>query len=570
MAGPPRMKHWLNWRDVSGKPSTIDEFRALISKYPRTSLLLACAELSVHLNFGPEGETVASQELTKKWIPWLFKKEVIAKVQAAFATDRVIFFQAQLRFIAAEVVRMESAPSESLPPIENEDLGELLLRAAELLVFVQPKPEDPLDALANLVANFVPVYEIDSPSDPFTQLMRIYIMLTVNIPRLAAKAPLPFDVPAEFAKVFGFSLQLYMEFMFAILMHASIQRETLHSQNQTISPFGPLWLKTTTLSQETIHQVLGNVSFTLASLSSAKEPKGYADFAFIRDNPYFRNQDNYHCLDYEFALGKLESGVIWRVRQDLPQNRREPYLSFWGPVFEDYIAWLFETYASAKHNAYHPSPKYNGGKSELCDAVVLCGTTAILIEAKIATCDVETRYAGSYQLMRNYLEKKLVGTPTNRKGVSQLLNAINLVATEPKDSLPPYLCKVDKIIPVIVTKDEIGSSWVINQYLDTRFEAQIDRKAYKGHTITPLVCMSAGTMERAMRALAKMPFSRILEDRITADRNLGRPFEAASKYVHRGTARNLPQHIVLMKKIINEMIADFGVTEEDGKPAIVV
>lgn len=85
------------------------------------------------------------------------------EVQAAFAAGRVIFFQAQLRFIAAEVVRMESASNEGLPPIENDELGELLLRAAELLVFVQPKPEDPLDALANLVANFVPVYEIDSP-----------------------------------------------------------------------------------------------------------------------------------------------------------------------------------------------------------------------------------------------------------------------------------------------------------------------------------------------------------------------------------------------------------------------
>lgn len=30
MAGPPRMKHWLNWRDVSGKPGTIDELKTLI------------------------------------------------------------------------------------------------------------------------------------------------------------------------------------------------------------------------------------------------------------------------------------------------------------------------------------------------------------------------------------------------------------------------------------------------------------------------------------------------------------------------------------------------------------
>jgi hypothetical protein len=570
MAGPPKMKHWLNWSDVSGTPSTIEDFRALLSKYPRTSLLTACSELSVHLNFGPEGETSASKELTEKWIPALFKPTIAARVKKAFDLDRVIFFQAQLRFIAAEVTRLTPAPAETLAPIENEDLGELLLRAAELLALVKPKPDDRWDVLANMAVQFVPVYEIDSPSDPFTQLMRIYIMLTVNIPRLAAKGPLKFNVAAEFEKASGFSVQMYIGFMFAILMHATIQRDSLHTQNEIINPLGPIWLKNTKFSPDTIHQVLSTMSFTLASMAHPNKPHGYVDFTFLRDMPYFCNHGNYYCLDYEFGLGKLESGVIWRVRDNLEENRREPYLSFWGPVFEDYIAWLFDTYASKKHNEYYPSPKYADGKTEICDSIVMCGNTAILIEAKVATCDIETKYSGGYKRMRIYLEKKLVGTPTNRKGVTQLIKAIENITTLPKESLPPYLAKANKIIPLIVTKDEIGSGWVINKYLNERFEEQIDKKNYKFHTITPLVTMSAGTVERAMRALAKMPLSTILEDRITANRDLGQPFEAASKYVHRGTARNMPEHMVLMKKGINDMIKDFGVTDPDGTTGVVV
>jgi hypothetical protein len=569
MAGPPQMKHWLNWRDVSGAPSTLDDFRALLSKYPRTSLLMACSELSVHLNFGPEGETAASNELTKKWIPFLFTPEIGARVTIAFERDRVIFFQGQLRYIAAETTRLNPAPDESLPLIENHELGELLLRAAELMAFVSPKPNDPFDALANIAVQFVPVYEIDPPSDAFTQLMRIYIMLTVNIPRLEAVKPLKFNVASEFEKAFGFSLQVYMEFMFALLMHMTIQRDSLHTNNETISPLGPLWLKTTTLPQDLIHKVLSTVSFTVASMGPIPNPVGYADFTFLRDNPYFCNQGNYYCLDYEFGLGKLESGVIWRVKENLPENEVEPYLSFWGPVFEDYIAWLFETYASKKLNEYYPSPKYADGKSEICDAIVMCGNTAILIEAKVATCDVETKYAGKYELMRKYLEKKLVGTPTARKGVSQLVKAIENIVTLPKESLPPYLAKFNKIIPVIITKDDIGSGWVINKYVNLRFEEQVNKKDYKLLTITPLVTMSAGTVERAMRALAKMPFSKVLEDRITANRDLGQPFEAASKYVHRGTARDMSEHMNLMKKIINEMIKDFGVMDPDGSGVIV-
>lgn len=126
-----------------------------------------------------------------------------------------------------------------------------------------------------------------------------------------------------------------------------------------------------------------------------------------------------------------------------------------------------------------------------------------------------------------------------------------------------------KIIPLIVTKDEIGSSFMINNYLNQRFDDQLNRKDYKPLTITPLVTMSAGSVERAMRALAKMPLSAILENRIISDKNLWRPFEAASKYVHKGTARQMPEHMKLMTTAINEVIEDFGIKEEDGLPGTV-
>jgi len=122
---------------------------------------------------------------------------------------------------------------------------------------------------------------------------------------------------------------------------------------------------------------------------------------------------------------------------------------------------------------------------------------------------------------------------------------------------------VKKIIPLIVTKDEIGSSFFINTYLNERFEAQFRRKDYKTLTITPLVTMSAGSMERAMRPLARMAFSTILENRITTDHQLGRPFEAASKYVLKGTARELPKHMELLSAAMDGVMKYFGMIEED-------
>jgi hypothetical protein len=559
------MKSWLNWGEVSGKAGTVEELRALLGKYSPTSVLVACSQISVHLNYGPEGKTTPSDELTTKYIPFLFPPSLVQSVKKAHELGRVIFFQGQLRSIAAEVTRLSPMPDESLPAIENHELGELMLRAAELLMAVHPKPTDPMDALANLAVQWVPFYELDSPTDPFTQLMRIYIILTVNIPRLAAKGPLAFDVAAEFEKVFGFPLTLYIDFMFLMMMHATIQRDELQLKNEMVNPLGPLWLKTTNLTQETIQQVMSTVSFDLAKMRLAGKPHGYADFTFLRANPYFFNDSNYYCLDCDFGFNKLESGVLYGVLDNLPKELKEPYLSFWGPIFEDYLAWLFETYASTKHNTYYPSPVYTNG-NQICDAIVICGTTAVLIEAKIATCDIKTKYSGDYKLMKSYLETKLVGTTEKRKGVTQLLVAVENIVKGPTDALPPYLAKVNKLIPLIVTKDEVGSSYIINTYLDKRFEEQLKRKEYRPTTITPLVAMSAGTMERAMRSLAKMSLSAILEERIKANRELSRPFEAASKSVHKGTARNMPQHMKLMSGAINDVIKDFDVKEDDGSP----
>src|SRR5579864_3948682 len=112
--------------------------------------------------------------------------------------------------------------------------------------------------------------------------------------------------------------------------------------------------------------------------------------------------------------------------------RREPYLSFWGSVFEDYVAWLFEVYANASLNNVYPSPAYPNEKNKpICDLIVVCGSTAILIEAKLATCRTDIRYGGDYKTMKKYLEDKLVVGTNRPVGVAQLLTAVRKLAVLP-------------------------------------------------------------------------------------------------------------------------------------------
>jgi hypothetical protein len=195
---------------------------------------------------------------------------------------------------------------------------------------------------------------------------------------------------------------------------------------------------------------------------------------------------------------------------------------------------------------------------------VVCGYTAVLVEAKLATCSAVVRYSGDHQKFKQYLEDRLV-TGTNRPvGVSQLVAAVETLTVLPDGDKPSFLRNVRKFVPLIVTKDEIGSSWVTNMYLNARFGQKLNWRKCKPYTITPLVSMSVSTLERSFGALSKHAFSDILEDRIRGDRKLGRPFEAASSYVPTGPARGAYKHWEILESLSSDLIADFGITDGPG------
>jgi hypothetical protein len=60
------------------------------------------------------------------------------------------------------------------------------------------------------------------------------------------------------------------------------------------------------------------------------------------------------------------------------------YFGFWGDVFEEYVNWIFESYADKTKSAHYPDPRYlNKDGKAICDIIIMCGSTAVLIEAKV-------------------------------------------------------------------------------------------------------------------------------------------------------------------------------------------
>jgi hypothetical protein len=110
---PPEMKLWLPWSELNGSPRlTIEEFRAALRDYPRSAILIACARLSTIFKTGPEATNMAAQEITEYWVPILMRPDLVDRAMGEAKKGRVIFFQGQLRFLAAEAMRLDPAPPE--------------------------------------------------------------------------------------------------------------------------------------------------------------------------------------------------------------------------------------------------------------------------------------------------------------------------------------------------------------------------------------------------------------------------------------------------------------------------
>ena len=174
MAPPPEMRTWLSWSELNGSSRlTVEEFRDALRAFPRRAILIACARFSSIFKYGPEANTVASREVTEYWIPHLIRANLIGRAMQAAKEDRPVFFQGQLRYLAAEAMRLAPAPAEDGSQVPDIALGALLLGAGELLYKRHASdPPDNLDAMANLVADFLPIFEIGSITDPYMLFLR--------------------------------------------------------------------------------------------------------------------------------------------------------------------------------------------------------------------------------------------------------------------------------------------------------------------------------------------------------------------------------------------------------------
>ena len=219
---------------------------------------------------------------------------------------------------------------------------------------------------------------------------------------------------------------------------------------------------------------------------------------------------------------------------------------------------MLARFANGSLNRFTAEPTFEGTMEEVCDGLIICGTSAVLLEYKGGLLAANAKYEGALETLRSNLEKKFVGTQDNRKGVLQLVNSIEVLFAGARKAISGVdVSNIKKIYPVLVIHDDIGGAWLMNAYLNERFRTlskgrftRLSNKTGSKIIVTPLFCISVDHFEIVAEALANDRLTDILEARYRGEKELRLPFLTVENPVLGERARRIP-------KFLNDEMREF-------------
>ena len=221
------------------------------------------------------------------------------------------------------------------------------------------------------------------------------------------------------------------------------------------------------------------------------------------------SDDQILCIDFSFLLEKLQTGVLWIIRDQLERQCRgdgQKIMSLWGDLFEDYAASVITRGVDAQVSSVEQCVtglKYDQKQKKECTDIAVCGkNTLILLECKSPILRAETKFSGDSGKFDTELKDKIIEgeSPEKAKGIKQLCNAIQSLfhadETQRKNIKEIDISKISKIYPVLILSDRMFSVPLMNRYLDLEFERLVGYTHLKeGLDIKPLTVLTIEDIE---------------------------------------------------------------------------
>ncbi len=283
------------------------------------------------------------------------------------------------------------------------------------------------------------------------------------------------------------------------------------------------WYRTTPVSPAVLASFLAEISATredfTQSISQRKDAA--SDFTCFRSKPVFRENQDYYLIDSLYLAEKGESGVFWSINEALPKTARLRFHQDWGLAFEAYVNWLIAESANELLNHIYPNPEFYDTGEEVCDALVVCGDSLLFVESQGATFTANAKYGTDPAKLRDEIETKFVQNRESGKGIGQLAARIAAVFDRKRPRAIQGLdtSKINKVFPVLVTRDDIGAALVINAYLVSRFRDLFNRESVSV-TVTPPHVLSAQDLEMICGYLREASLADLLDERYRNDKGM--------------------------------------------------
>ena len=566
---------FLSWSELTGAPRTTrQELVDAIRRFDAKALLLLCSQVGLILNTGSKDKANWQSQL--ELISQLLPAELANRVRSS---GRHAFTRRQLLFIAREaILNGHDTVGQRLLP-ELFDFAKLCLQASDHLDGPSYPPEDHQEKIAYLAHSFMRTYEAACAEEPLLRFIRTYASLR-HLPNLTdEERHFAIDVEAKFETATQIPVNVYAALSWACSSYY-LNAKLNYKSFTAPSVFLPAsWFDTTSLSREVVEKFMSDVALSLQdSKTSLSGSDNDADFALIQDRPFLMADGGLYCLDYRYAVEKFDTGIFWRTLKVINREEsRQYFFSMWGHLFEKYVSWFMAESCSSKKNKYVPSPKYLDTGEEFCDGLIINGNELVVLEYKTAMCPAQAKYGNDYKPFKQFLDQRLVEGHSGRKqgkrkGAGQLLHGINEVFGGRRKLKEVDTDVISAVYPMIVTKDDVGSSLFVNEYINVRFSKSVERKKYTA-SVAPITCMNVDTLERLCLRLHRETMTSILSARIKSDRNLRHPFwftfpKSESELARRRASMNKfgvywntrhPAIDLVAEELIAEMVQTLGI-----------
>jgi hypothetical protein len=316
------------------------------------------------------------------------------------------------------------------------------------------------------------------------------------------------DVVGEHEKATGLTNKEFEAMVFGV--HSRFGEEiakTIHT-NPGALPLREADFQTTAIPKAKISAFLDLVSANPWRMAEDMRSKdnGPNDFTTFRKMPLVQQfydlplktaYCGYLMMDNLFFLEKVIAGPYWTANSLHGVKLRK----FWGAVFERYVNELMRQASLGTSCRFIPDPRLSSDANvQICDGILICGDSIVLMEYKSNMFRADTKYSGDYPALAAEIQKKLVQDKESgsRKGVWQLAEAVKtLFGPGSSDPLPEIdLSRIKHVYLYLVTLDSIGGAIGLAPFLETFLTERLDRKIYPSIEIRPLFCSDIETFER--------------------------------------------------------------------------